>query len=87
MASRKIDLLMAAGADALDVAQRFRDVLLPGVPIVFYNVAEDALRGRAHRTGYDRGRFAVQSSWNAGPGGAFAAGCTAHRRCERDLGL
>jgi formate hydrogenlyase transcriptional activator len=44
--SRKIDLLMAAGADALDFAQRFREVLLPGVPIVFYNVAEDALRGR-----------------------------------------
>jgi formate hydrogenlyase transcriptional activator len=44
--SRKIDLLMAAGADALDVAQRVREVLLPGVPIVFYNVAEDALRGR-----------------------------------------
>jgi len=43
--SRKIDLLMAAGADSLDFAQRFRDVLLPGVPIVFYNVAEDALRG------------------------------------------
>ena len=45
--SRKIDLLMAAGADSLDFAQRFREVLLPGVPIVFYNVAEDALRGRA----------------------------------------
>jgi signal transduction histidine kinase/CheY-like chemotaxis protein len=44
---RKIDLLMAAGADALDVAQRLREVLLRGVPIVFYNVAEDALRGRS----------------------------------------
>ena len=44
--SRKIDLLMAAGADALDFTQRFHDVLLPGVPIVFYNVAEDALGGR-----------------------------------------
>ena len=44
--NRKIDLLMAAGADALDLTQRFHDVLLPGVPIVFYNVAEDALRGR-----------------------------------------
>ena len=49
--SRKIDLLMAAGADALDVAQRFHDVLLPGVPIVFYNVAEDALRGRGIQPG------------------------------------
>jgi signal transduction histidine kinase len=48
---RKIDLLMAAGADALDFAQRFREVLLPGVPIVFYNVAEDALRGRALEPG------------------------------------
>jgi PAS domain S-box-containing protein len=45
--SRKIDLLMAAGADALDFAQHFREVLLPGVPIVFYNVAEDALRRHA----------------------------------------
>ncbi len=44
--SRKIDLLMAAGADALDFALRFRQLLLPGIPIVFYNVAEDALRGR-----------------------------------------
>ena len=44
--SRKIDLLMAAGADALDFALRFRQLLLPGVPIVFYNVSEDALRGR-----------------------------------------
>jgi len=49
--SRKIDLLMAAGADALDVAQRVRDVLLPGVPIVFYNVAEDALRKRVLQPG------------------------------------
>jgi signal transduction histidine kinase len=49
--SRKIDLLMAAGADALDVAQRIREVLLPGVPIVFYNVAEDAVRGRLHQPG------------------------------------
>ena len=49
--SRKIDLLMAAGADALDFAQRFREVLLPGVPIVFYNVAEDALRGRGLQPG------------------------------------
>jgi len=44
--SRKIDLLMAAGADALDFALRFRQLLLPGVPIVFYNVSEDALPGR-----------------------------------------
>jgi len=44
--SRKIDLLMAAGADAMDFALRFRQLLLPGVPIVFYNVSEDALRGR-----------------------------------------
>jgi PAS domain S-box-containing protein len=49
--SRKIDLLMAAGADALDLTQRFHDVLLPGVPIVFYNVAEDALRGRGIQPG------------------------------------
>jgi formate hydrogenlyase transcriptional activator len=49
--SRKIDLLMAAGADALDFAQRFREVLLPGVPIVFYNVAEDALPGRLLQPG------------------------------------
>ena len=49
--SRRIDLLMAAGADALDFAQRFRDVLLPRVPILFYNVAEDALRGRVLQTG------------------------------------
>ena len=45
--NRKIDLLIAAGADALDIAQRLREVVLPGVPIVFYNIAEDALRGRA----------------------------------------
>ena len=45
--NRKIDLLIAAGADALDVAQRLREVVLRGVPIVFYNIAEDALRGRA----------------------------------------
>jgi PAS domain S-box-containing protein len=44
--NRKIDLLMAAGADALDFAQRFREVLLPGVPIVFCNVAEDTLAKR-----------------------------------------
>jgi PAS domain S-box-containing protein len=44
--SRKIDLLMAAGADALDFALRFRQLLLPGVPIVFYNVSEDALPRR-----------------------------------------
>ena len=37
---------MAAGADALDFALRFRQLLLPGVPIVFYNVSEDALPGR-----------------------------------------
>ncbi|HEY7321844.1 MAG TPA: sigma 54-interacting transcriptional regulator [Candidatus Binatia bacterium] len=43
---RKIDLLMAAGADALDFAQRYHEVLLPGVPIMFYNVAEDVLRRR-----------------------------------------
>src|SRR5688500_74031 len=43
--SRKIDLLMAGGADALDIAQSVREVLLPGVPIVVYNIAEDALRG------------------------------------------
>ena len=49
--SRKIDLLMAAGADALDFTQRFHDVLLPGVPIVFYNVAEDAIRGRGIQPG------------------------------------
>ena len=49
--SRKIDLLMAAGADALDFALRFRQLLLPGVPIVFYNVAEDALRGRLLQPG------------------------------------
>lgn len=53
--SRKIDLLMAAGADALDFAQRFREVLLPGVPIVFYNVAEDALRGRVIQPGITGG--------------------------------
>jgi len=45
--NRKIDLLIAAGADALDIAQRLREVVLRGVPIVFYNIAEDALRGRA----------------------------------------
>ena len=50
-ATRKIDLLMAAGADALDFAQRFHDVLLPGVPLVFYNVAEDALRERRLQPG------------------------------------
>ena len=44
--NRKIDLLMAAGADALDFTQRFHDILLPGVPTVFFNVAEDTLRGR-----------------------------------------
>ena len=45
--NRKIDLLIAAGADALDIAQRLREVVLRGVPIVFYNIAEDALGGRA----------------------------------------
>ena len=49
--NRKIDLLMAAGADALDFTQRFHDVLLPGVPTVFYNVAEDTLRGRGIQPG------------------------------------
>ena len=49
--SRKIDLLMAAGADALDFALRFSQLLLPGVPIVFYNVAEDALSGRLLQPG------------------------------------
>ena len=49
--SRKIDLLMAAGADALDFALRFRQRLLPGIPIVFYNVSEDALRGRLLQAG------------------------------------
>ena len=49
--TRKIDLLMAAGADALDITQRVREVLLPGVPIVFYNVAEDALRERPLQPG------------------------------------
>jgi PAS domain S-box-containing protein len=48
---RKIDLLMAAGADALDFALRFRQLLLPGVPIVFYNVAEDALNARGLQPG------------------------------------
>ena len=42
---------MAAGADALDFALRFRQLLLPGIPIVFYNVAEDALRGRLLQAG------------------------------------
>ena len=49
--NRKIDLLMAAGADALDAAQRLREVLLPRVPILFYNVAEDALRNRVLQPG------------------------------------
>ena len=44
--SRKIDLRMASGSDALDFTERFHDVLLPGVPTVFFNVAEDTLRGR-----------------------------------------
>ena len=45
--TRKIDLLIAAGADALEAAQRLRESLQWTVPIVFYNIAEDALRGRA----------------------------------------
>jgi signal transduction histidine kinase len=49
--SRKIDLLMAGGADALDIAQSVREVLLPGLPIVVYNIAEDALRGRMPQPG------------------------------------
>jgi PAS domain S-box-containing protein len=44
--SRKIDLLMAVGADALELAQRFHDAVFPGVRMMFYNVAEDALRER-----------------------------------------
>jgi signal transduction histidine kinase len=43
---RKLDLLIAAGADALDAAQRLREGLRWTVPILFYNIAEDALRGR-----------------------------------------
>ena len=85
--SRKIDLLMAAGADALDFAQRFRDVLLPGVPIAVLQCrGRCAARARAP-TGYWRGGIAIRCCWNGGPGGAFAAGRTAHRRCERDIGL
>jgi signal transduction histidine kinase len=49
--SRKIDLLMAGGADALDVARSVRKVLLPAVPIVVYNIAEDALGGRLPQPG------------------------------------
>src|SRR6185369_3854438 len=37
--NRKIDLLMVSGSDALDATQRFHDLLLPGVPVVFFNVA------------------------------------------------
>jgi PAS domain S-box-containing protein len=48
---RKIDLLMAAGADSFEVAQRFHDALLPAVPIMFYNVAEDSLGGRIFQPG------------------------------------
>ena len=84
--SRKIDLLMAAGADALDFTQRFHDILLPGVPMVFFNVAEDALPD----VGSNRilpESFCGSTSWNAGLGGAFAAGRAAHRRCERNIGL
>ncbi|HSE86704.1 MAG TPA: PAS domain S-box protein, partial [Candidatus Binatia bacterium] len=40
-----IDLLLAVGAYALRFAQRYRDELMPGVPILFYNVAEDAIEG------------------------------------------
>ena len=85
--NRKIDLLIAAGADALDVAQRLREVVLRGVPIVFYNIAEDALRGRAIQPDIAGVALAVRLAWNIGPGDASAAGCKAHRRCERDLVL
>ena len=43
---QQIDLFMAVGADALRFVQRHRERLLPAVPVLFYNVAEDAL-GRA----------------------------------------
>ena len=42
---RKIDLLMPVGPDALRFAQRYRADIWPGVPIVFYSVAEDSLQG------------------------------------------
>ena len=38
-----IDLFLAIGIESLRVAQRYREELLPGVPILFYNVAVDAV--------------------------------------------
>ena len=40
---QQIDLFMAVGADALRFVQRHREQLLPAVPVLFYNVAEDAV--------------------------------------------
>jgi hypothetical protein len=38
-----IDLFLAVGIDAMRFAQRYREQLMPGVPILFYNVAADAV--------------------------------------------
>jgi PAS domain S-box-containing protein len=40
---QSIDLFMAVGIDALRFIQRYRERLLPAVPVLFYNVAEDAV--------------------------------------------
>jgi PAS domain S-box-containing protein len=42
---RPIDLFVAVGIYALRLAQRYRENLIPGVPILFYDVAEDAIEG------------------------------------------
>lgn len=45
-AGTRLDLILASGTGALAFAERNRDLLFPGVPVVFYNVAEDRMRGR-----------------------------------------
>src|SRR5262245_12345602 len=43
---QRVDLMLAVGRDALTFAQCYREQLLPGVPIMFYNVADDFIQKR-----------------------------------------
>jgi PAS domain S-box-containing protein len=51
-ADRTLDLILASGRPALDFADHHRDLLWPGVPVVFYNVAEDGSKGRSFPLGF-----------------------------------
>ncbi|MGZ9006490.1 MAG: hypothetical protein ACXW20_22185, partial [Burkholderiales bacterium] len=48
---QKLDVILASGRPALQFAERHRDRVWPGVPVVLYNVIEEALDGRKRPSG------------------------------------